>query len=258
MITITDDTKNNRIFISLNSSFDDRQLLSQFLSNIEPNALNMHRMLSSENAIYLKSLIFLFLTCNHIYLLNERNSNQFNVKWIEIFKCLQTLKIKLIPDLFSILQPIIQILYAKKYENAVQCSKEDMLRYLSKNNIQPFGYPPILTFLYQKPSINSFLMFDTDMQLKVKNNILNVQSLNEKMIKTLDGKLQSQILLLLQRCLIIFPFFDMKNISKKILEKLENMNINTCALSRFKIYEPHSKSFGMGLHLFSFILHFFF
>eukprot|EP01084_Bolivina_argentea_P293000 503876_1 len=232
MLSIYDDTESGIIYFNL-KSHDNLTQLNKLLSQLclQKSQYEFHRILQSNERCYIKSLIFLFLTCHHILLFCD--APRFNPQWLSIFHFLQEIKLKLMCPIISIMNPIINHIINTNETNKI-------LSFLDNNNLSPFIIP-VLTFLYPSPDINIDIIDD------------NPDIVKKAIVRKFKQRLQQQIVVLLRRCHSIFPYFQTVlsgnikygSLSHKELfsciDSLKTLGFDTISYLDSEIYSTHSR-----------------
>eukprot|EP01083_Nonionella_stella_P019634 54534_1 len=273
MLSIYDDIESGTIYYNL-KSHSNLEELNKLLTVLcaQSSQYEFHRILQSTENIYLKSLIYIFLSCHHILLF--QSTSRFNPQWLSIFRFLQEMKLKLISPIIGILQPIFAHIVAARETDPMsdEKEKESVMKYLSSHNLPPFIIP-VLTFFYPSPNTNGSLVLDTSYSTMMENDMHsgNRGIIQKAVLRKFTTRLQQQICVLLRRCHAIFPYFQTgfdgsstvkndKNESKSnspnkpstnkygaytslshCIEELDALGFGVCCYLDEEIYSTHSR-----------------
>ena len=219
MLSIYDDNESGTIYFNL-KSYNNLSELDKVLNNLcsQSSSYEFHRILQKNENCYIKSLIFIFLTCHHILLF--QNEPRFNPQWLSIFHFLQEIKLKLISPIIDIQIPLFNH-YLKNNKDNNNHQKKEIMNFLLNNNLTPFIIP-VLTFLYPAPNTSGYIILDDNYSEIFRNDIKNNNNDDDKhkmiekiILKKFRHRLQHQIVVLLRRCHSIFPYFQTRQNNEK-------------------------------------------
>ena len=210
------------------------------------------RVLQSQDHCYLKSLLFVFLNCHHILLLQD--TARFNVQWLQIFKFLQELKLRAIAPLIDVMTPTFNHCLSGR-DDTTSC--DSVMQFLSIHHLSPFTVP-VLTFLVPPPNTAGLIALNPlnkAAEYSGGDGIGNMTSsslqngtastLQKAVARKFTNRLQQQIVVLLRRCHAVFPYFETVSTRKesllRCLETLRSFGFDTASYSDAEIYSTHSR-----------------